>query len=131
MNRKLLEQCYSILFRWCWVRIQGQCKHPCWRKRGEGLSFRCTSKGRKDGMKCANFIVGMSHDRGTVICEQYFGSITGDKFAVTVTKSFPKAFQSSKNPKGKLFLMDGCPRKNLAKAQRAILTGASYLKIPA
>ena len=83
-------------------------------------------------MECANLKEGISHDRGTVICEQYFGSITGDKFAAIVTHSFPKAFQSSKNPKGKLFLMDGCPRQNPAKALRAILKiGAGYLKIPA
>lgn len=91
-----------------------------WRRKGEGLSFRCTAKGKKEGSRNANFMVAISYGKGVVMCKQYFGTITGEKFANIVQSEFLAAFKNSSNPKGKLLLMDGCPRQNSAAAKSAI-----------
>jgi transposase len=101
-----------------------------WRKRGEGLKFNCTAKGKKEGGINVNFMVAISYGKGVVLCEQYEGTITGPKFA-EIVKSFPKAFNKSSNPKARRFLMDGCPRQNSKVAMRAIdKVNALVLKIP-
>jgi transposase len=103
-----------------------------WRKRGEGLNFKCTAKGKKEGGTFVNFMIGIAYGKGVVICERWLGTITGEKFAAIVKRCFRKAFQKSANPKGKLFLMDGCPRQNSKAAMRAIAeVGAKVFKIPA
>ena len=102
-----------------------------WRKRGEGLKIGCVAKGKKEGSVNANFMVAISYGKGAVICKRYDGQITGAKFAAIVEKTFPNAFLNSTNPKGKLFLMDGCPRQNSKVAMTAIdKVGAKLFKIP-
>ena len=102
-----------------------------WRKRGEGLKFNCTAKGKKEGGVNVNFMVAISYGKGVVLCEQYDGPITGKKFAAIVKSSFSKAFKKSSNQKGKRFLMDGCPRHNSMIAKRAIENvGGLVFKIP-
>ena len=102
-----------------------------WRKRSEGLSHNCTSKGRKEGGINVNFMVAISYDKGVVLCEQYDGTITGKKFAEIVRSSFPEGFEKSSNPKAKRFLMDGCPRQNSVEAMCAINeVGGVVFKIP-
>ena len=91
-----------------------------WRKVSEGLKYGCTAKGQKEGAVNANFMVAISYNHGVVLRDQYFGSITGEKFADIVRDSFPQAFQRSIDPRGKRFLMDGCPRQNCKKAMDAI-----------
>ena len=91
-----------------------------WRKRGEGLKFRCTAKGKKEGDINVNFMVAISYGKGVVLCEQWGGPITGDKFAAIVRCCFKKAFRNSANPKAKRFLMDGCPHQNSKTAMYAI-----------
>ena len=91
-----------------------------WRKRGEGLKFRCTAKGKKEGCTSVNFMVAIAYGKGVVLCEQWEGTITGEKFASIVKRCLRKAFRNSANPKGKFFLMDGCPRQNSRVAMRAI-----------
>ena len=102
-----------------------------WRKKGERLKLRCTAKGMKKVATNANFMVGMSYDHGVVLCEQYFGSMTGAKMAEIVQESFPDAFQKSIDPKGKRFLMDGCPRQNSKVSLDAIhKVSGKVFKIP-
>lgn len=102
-----------------------------WRKKGEGLQIHCTAKGKKEGCTNANFMVGISYDHGVVLCEQYFGPITGEKMAEIVHRSFPDAFSKSIDPKGKRFVMDGCPRQNSKVSVNAMFKiGAKILKIP-
>ena len=87
----------------------GQARAPRarqWRKRGEGLKFRCTAKGKKEGCTNVNFMVAIAYGKGVVLCEQWEGTITGEKFASIVKRCLRKAFRNSANPKGKLFLMD-------------------------
>ena len=103
-----------------------------WRKRGEGLKFKCTAKGKKEGGIFVNFMIGIAYGKGVVLCERWMGTMTGEKFATIVKRCFSKAFQKSANPKGKLFLMDGCPRQNSKAAMREIdKLGAKVFKIPA
>ena len=114
---------------------QDQCRAPRaqeWRKDCEGLSFNCTAKGKKEGMDQCHFIVGIAHRRGVVLCEQYFGTITGAKFANIVRSHFPLAFQKCKFPHMKHVLMDGCPRQGSKPAKQAFISiGASYMVVPA
>lgn len=107
-------------------------KSRAWRQKKEGLEFGCTAKGKKEGATNANFMVAISYDRGVVMCEQYFGSITGAKFADIVNSHFESAFERSINPRARRLLMDGCPRQNSKKAIHAIegLRGIVF-KIPA
>jgi hypothetical protein len=44
-----------------------------WRKKNEGLSIGCTSKGKKagSGSKVAHFMVCISYGKGVYFCEQY------------------------------------------------------------
>ena len=53
-----------------------------WRKKGEGLHI--TAKGTKEGAVNANFMVGISHGKGVVLCEQCKGAINGDKMVKVV-----------------------------------------------
>ena len=85
----------------------GQARAPRarqWRKRGEGLKFRCTAKGKKEGCTNVHFMVAIAYGKGVVLCEQWEGTITGEKFASIVKRCLRKAFRNSANPKGKLFL---------------------------
>ena len=78
----------------------------------KGLSYRSTAKGKKEGSINSNFIVGISFSKGVVLCEQYFGPITGNKFTDIVDASFHSAFEKSINPVLKKFLMDERSRQN-------------------
>lgn len=91
-----------------------------WRTTKQGLDYGCVAKGSKEGTRNANFIVAMSYSKGVVLCEQYFGTITGPKFADIVKRCFPTAFANSINPRARRIIMDGCPRQNSAVARKAI-----------
>ncbi len=45
-------------------------KSTAWRKRGEGLSLSCTSKGKKAGVegKTAQFLVSIAYGKGVIAC---------------------------------------------------------------
>ena len=109
----------------CKQNLRDQARAPkvreCrWRKTSEGLSYGCTAKGKKEGSINSNFIVVISFSKGLDLWEQYFGPITGTKFADIVDSSFHSAFDNSINPALQRFLMDGCPRQNSRTALRAI-----------
>ena len=86
-----------------------------WRKKNEGLSFRCTTKGSKEGTNQAKFVVAISYKFGVVLCSQYDSRLNGAKFAKLIREQFPVAFVLSVNPKGKRILQDGCPVQNSQK----------------
>ena len=112
----------------------GEARSPSsreWRRKGEGLNFGCVAKGKKEGKRNANFMVAISYGCGAIMCKQYFGIITGQKFADIVHSEFDSAFEKSANPTGKRFLMDGCPRQNSATAKKAITAvGGVLFSIP-
>ena len=101
-----------------------------WRKISEGLSINCVAKGKKEGVRNANFMIAISHGKGVVMCTQYHGRINGEKFARIVKSEFPTAFSISE--KTRTFLMDGCPRQNSKVAKAAIeRVGGMIFSIPA
>ena len=84
-----------------------------WRKKSEGLKI--TTKGKKEGCRNANFMVGIANNCGVVLCEQYFGTVTGNIFAGIVEKSFPEALAKCSSRVNRV-LQDGCPRQNSTRA---------------
>lgn len=88
-----------------------------WRLKSEGLKI--TMKGKKEGAVNANFMVGMSYNHGVVMCEQYRGSITGEKMARIINTAIPQALDMSVAPMTRRILQDGCPRQNSKTALRA------------
>ena len=85
-----------------------------WRRPDEGLKI--TTKGRKEGSggKMANFFVGISYNKGVVMCHNYTWTINGANFSnVIIKKEFPKAFKKCNRKRDECtFLMDGCPKQN-------------------
>ncbi len=92
-----------------------------WRKRSEGLSPLCTTKGKRAGTggRMANFMVALSPNRGVVFCKQYFKRWNGDNFSAMVIKDFPDVFKKTAHIRVNMFLQDGCPVQNSAKAKKA------------
>ena len=108
-------------------------KTTAWRRRNEGLKYKCTTKGSHEGTggKVAHFIAAIAHGKGMVLCEQYHGKLNGQNFANFVRGHFPGLFHNSSNPKGKLFLQDGDPSQNSKKAKEAMHgMGARKFNIP-
>ena len=103
-----------------------------WLRDDESLSIGCTAKGKKEGARNANFMVGIAYDVGVVLCTQYYGQITGEKFAKIVRLGFDDAFKACKEPCARCILMDNCTRQNSRVANTAIREkGSIKMKIPA
>ena len=84
-----------------------------WRLPKEGI--KRTTKGRKEGSggRMANFLVGISHGNGVIICKHYSWKLTGEKFASFVKQCFPLAFEKcGVHVDNGIFLQDGDPRQN-------------------
>ena len=80
----------------------------------------------------AHSIVAISHNKGVIFCEQYFGKINGEMFADFKHKYFEEAFEKYNSPKDKLFLHDGDPSQNNRKANNAMYqVGVKKFSIPA
>ena len=92
-----------------------------WRRRSEGLDKMCTTKGKRAGTggRMSNFMVALSPNRGVVFCEQYYRRWNGDSFSAMVKKHFPGIYERTGHITGTLFLQDGCPVQNSAKARKA------------
>jgi len=102
-----------------------------WRRKSEGLEFGLTAKGKKEGAVNRNFMVGISYNKGVVLCEEYFGAINGKKMVRIVDEHFPQAFENSIDPKGKRFLTDNCPRQTCKVAMAAYdRVNAKVFRIP-
>ena len=79
-----------------------------------------------------NFIVGISYNKGVVLCERYHGAITGQKYANIIKNNFPRALEKSIDPKGKRIVQDNCPRQQSKIARQALFDiNAKQLRIPA
>ena len=107
-------------------------KNREWRKKKrKGPDVNCVGKGKKNGKKSANFRVAISKGKGVVLCKEYFGAITGRKFARITRTEFDGAFAASCNTDDKVFLQDSCPRQNSACARQALeRKGATILRFP-
>ena len=70
-------------------------KHNSWRKRNERLNFGCTVKDSKEGCVNVNFMVGISHSKGAVLCHHYEKAVTADKMVQIIETAMPEAFDKS------------------------------------
>ena len=105
-----------------------------WKKKGESLHKDCTAKGKKEGTggSTAKFMVAIAYGKGIIKCHQYNEHINGELFAEFIKEKFDNMFQSSANPRGRLFLQDGCPSQYSALAQEAMdKMNCRLFKIPA
>ena len=66
------------------------CRTMAWRRKDEGLETSCTAKGSLvgSGGNVAHFMVGISYDKGIILCKQYFGLINGEKFSRFIFDNF-------------------------------------------
>lgn len=104
-----------------------------WRRPSDGLSFGQTARGSHEGTggRVAHFMCAMAYGKGMILAEQYHGHLNGKQFSDMVQKVFPDLFKNSSNPKGKLFLQDGCPTQNSKVALEAInKVGGRLFHIP-
>jgi len=109
-------------------------KGRVWRKRSDGMSLGCTSKGVKAGYngRVAHFSVAISHMKGVISCEQYTDVLTGELFTTFVNGNFVDIFRSCKDPNSGMLLQDGDPRQNSKAAQTALQhLGMQCFSIPA
>ena len=81
-------------------------------KKNEGLKFGCTAKGDKVGTIYVNFMVGISFDKGVLLCGHYRNTITSQKMEQIIRDAMPEALENRINPNSKRILMDSCPRQN-------------------
>ena len=76
--------------------------------------------------------MAISFNKGVILCEQYFGKISGEMFADFIHKHFKEAFEKSNNPKDKIFLQDCDASQNSRKVNNAMYKmGAKKFSIPA
>ena len=66
------------------------------------------------------FIAAIPFNIGVILCQQYFGKISGEMFANFIHKHFKEAFEKRNNPTNKLFLQDGDPSQNSRKTNNAM-----------
>lgn len=102
-----------------------------WRKKGEGLHPGCIAKGRKEGTggKVLKMFVAISYNEGVISAHSY-EKLNGENFSQFVRKYFNGLFAASKK-ESRLWLQDGDPSQNSAKAREAFqCVDAALLSIP-
>ena len=83
-----------------------------WRKRTQGLDINQTAKGKKEGKKNAYFYVGISYNKGVVMCKAYTGRMNSEKYENVIVPSIVEGVRKSINPLGKRVLQDNCSIMN-------------------
>ena len=100
-----------------------------WRTRSEGLVV--TTKGKKEGRVCENFLVGISYGAGVVLCSHFSGPMSGQKMADLIESDLPAAFERVTARRCRRILQDNCPRQTSKVAKRAFArVGAVLFQIP-
>ena len=76
-----------------------------WRQRSEGGAPLCTAKGSHTGSsgRIAHFIVAISFNKGAMLCEQYFGKISGEMFVDFIHQHFKEALKERQQSKGQTY----------------------------
>jgi transposase len=103
-----------------------------WRKRSEGIDFRCTAKGRKTGSggKVLKLMVAISYNKGVIVCKPY-DKLNGAFFAKFIDDNFEEMFQDADKGDKRLWIQDGDPSQNSAKANTAMKrNNCELIKIP-
>ena len=102
-----------------------------WCKKNEGLKFGCTAKGNKVGSMNVNFMVGISWNKGVVLCEHYKNAITSQKMEQIIRGVMPEPLENSIDSNSKRIKIDGCPWQNSELVWKAFLEiGVMIFKIP-
>lgn len=103
-----------------------------WRRRNQGLDINFTAKGKKEGKKQARFYVGISYQKGVVMCKPYTGSLNAERYCKIIIPRIEDGVQCSNNPVGKRILQDNCPIMNAKSVVDALSNiGIMRFKIPA
>ena len=103
-----------------------------WRRKDLGLDLHFTAKGKKEGKKQAKFYVGISYEKGVVLCKRFTGKLNAERYCEIIVPKLEEALEQSSNPRAKRILQDNCPVMN-AKATIEELgdSGIVRFKIPA
>ena len=83
-----------------------------WRKVTQGLDYNQTAKGKKEGKKNASFYVGVSYNKGVVVCKAYTGKMNAQKYHDVIVPAIVKGMNDSINPRAKRLLQDNCSIMN-------------------
>ena len=83
-----------------------------WRKVTQGLDHNHTAKGKKEGKKNASFYVGISYNRGVVVCKAFTGKMNAQKYQEAIVPAIVKGMSKSINPTAKRLLQDNCSIMN-------------------
>lgn len=76
-------------------------------------------------------IVAISYDKGVIVCQQY-DRMCGAFFETFIDENFESMFQAAEKGESRMFLMDGDPSQNSARARAAMSrVGCQQFKIPA
>ena len=79
-----------------------------------------------------NFVVGISFNKGVVLCERYMGAMTSEKYADITKYNFPQALKNSINLRAKRIVQDNSPRQQSEIARLALAQiNGKQMKIPA
>ena len=108
-------------------------KGRVWRKKSEALLLGCTAKGRKEGTggKTVKLMVAISYNVGVVVCEPY-QTLNGEYFASFIDNYFSSMLEKANKGESRLWIQDGDPSQNSAKAQQAMKrANVNLFKIPA
>ena len=109
------------------VHKYNPCSESCapgcrvWRKKKEGLTAGCTSKGTHmgSGGRTVQFFVAISYGVGMVFCHQY-EHLNGDHFKNIILNHFNDIFRLCNRPNSRIFIQDGDPSQNSAVARKAL-----------
>ena len=85
-----------------------------WRKTSQGLDFNQTAKGKKEGKKNAYFYVGISFNKGVVVCKAYTGRMNAEKYETAIVPAIARGMENSINPIARRLLQDNCKIMNAA-----------------
>ena len=103
-----------------------------WRKRSQGLDINQTAKGKKEGKKNAYFYVGISYNKGVVMCKAYTGRMNSERYQDLIVPSIVEGVRKSINPLGKRVLQDNCSIMNQKQVvEKLFEEGIKRFQIPA
>ena len=102
-----------------------------WRKVTQGLDYNHTAKGKKEGKKNAYYYVGISYNKGVVVCKAYTGRMNAEKYERVIVPAIVKGMTNSVNPIAKRLLQDNCSIMNAQSVVEALEeNGIIRFKIP-
>ena len=103
-----------------------------WRRTTQGLDVHQTAKGKKEGKKNAYFYVGISYNKGVVMCKSYAGRMDSEKYDRVIVPAIQRGMQQSINPIAKRLVQDNCSIMNSRLVVSSLdEAGILRFKIPA